>query len=288
MDPPFARELWRRLESVHAVTYFAPEARAASEAVGLRGFWRCYFGFRAAPLGRCSAGPVVAAFFGFAPSMVERAIPSVFDVAEPEVLLDARVSAAAGALRRLGGSVVDELAADGWLAAVLDTAIAEASPGGRPLFAANRDLVLPDDPVGALWQRATTLREHRGDGHVAIWAAEGLSPIEVGVLFVADGGTTRESLQPNRGWTDDEWQAAADQLADRGLVDGAGPTAAGAELRSVVERRTDALAEQPFRHLSAGERQRLLDLLTPVAMTIAASATIPAVNPMGVRLVGDE
>lgn len=38
---------------------------------------------------------------------------------------------------------------------------------------------------------ATLLREHRGDGHV---------------LFAATGAVDRSTLQPNRGWTDDEWQ----------------------------------------------------------------------------------
>ena len=43
--------MWTLFEPVHAVTYFAPEARSAFEAAGLRGFWRGYFAGRAAPLG---------------------------------------------------------------------------------------------------------------------------------------------------------------------------------------------------------------------------------------------
>ena len=30
----FPRELWRRLETLHAVTYFAPEPREAATALG--------------------------------------------------------------------------------------------------------------------------------------------------------------------------------------------------------------------------------------------------------------
>jgi hypothetical protein len=37
---PFARQLWRRLETIHAVTYFAPESLAAAQDLGVRGFWR--------------------------------------------------------------------------------------------------------------------------------------------------------------------------------------------------------------------------------------------------------
>lgn len=50
------RELWQRVETIHAVTYFAPESHAAAKAAGLKGFWMGYFGFRAAPLGAVSAG----------------------------------------------------------------------------------------------------------------------------------------------------------------------------------------------------------------------------------------
>ena len=61
-DPAMARRMWVLLEAVHSVTYFAPEARAAHEAVGLRGFWRGYFAMRAAPLGPVGSAVVVAVF----------------------------------------------------------------------------------------------------------------------------------------------------------------------------------------------------------------------------------
>src|SRR5215813_11480156 len=64
---PAARRMWTLFEPVHVVTYFAPEARAAFEEAGLRGFWRGYFAGRSAPLGPVDAPPVIAAFFGFAP-----------------------------------------------------------------------------------------------------------------------------------------------------------------------------------------------------------------------------
>lgn len=283
---PFARELWRRLEALHAVTYFASESLEAAEAIGVRGFWRSYFGFRAAPLGACSAGPVTAAFFGFAPAMVARAVPSIWELATPDAFLDARATAAARALRRIAGDEIETVVADGWTVEAL-TRAAEAGPGGgRPLYLANRDLVRPDDPVAALWQLVTTLREHRGDGHVAAWTAEGFAPIEVAVLFVAAGGTTRESLQPNRGWSDVDWTDATAQLTDRGLLAADGITEAGADAVARVESTTDSLATAPFGALAGADRQRLLDALTPPALAVTRSATIPAVNPMGVPLLG--
>ena len=61
--------MWTLFEPVHAVTYFAPEARSAFEDAGLRGFWRGYFAGRAAPLGPASAAVVGASFFNY-PAMV--------------------------------------------------------------------------------------------------------------------------------------------------------------------------------------------------------------------------
>ena len=79
-----ARRMWALFEPVHAVTYFAPEARAAYEEAGLRGFWRGYFAGRAAPLGPVGPGPVYALFYGFARHMVDRALPAVWELADPQ------------------------------------------------------------------------------------------------------------------------------------------------------------------------------------------------------------
>jgi hypothetical protein len=50
-EPGLARRFYDRFEPVHAVTYFAPEARAALDGLGYRGFWMGYFAARSAPLG---------------------------------------------------------------------------------------------------------------------------------------------------------------------------------------------------------------------------------------------
>ena len=46
--PELARQLYDRFEAIHAVTYFAPEARAAMDDLGYRGFWMGYFAARSA------------------------------------------------------------------------------------------------------------------------------------------------------------------------------------------------------------------------------------------------
>src|SRR3954454_9398606 len=88
------RREWAALEPIHAVTYFAPESKAAYEAANLRGFWRGYFAGRAAPLGPVGAAPATALFFVFAPRMVERALPDVWSRATPAAALAARADGA--------------------------------------------------------------------------------------------------------------------------------------------------------------------------------------------------
>jgi len=78
-----ARSMWTLFEPIHAVIYFTQEGRSAFERAGLRGFWRGYFAGRAAPLGQPSAAVVTASFFGFAPGMVARAIPGIWELISP-------------------------------------------------------------------------------------------------------------------------------------------------------------------------------------------------------------
>src|SRR3984957_15417585 len=96
-----ARSMWTLFEPIHAVTYFAPEARSAFEQAGLRGFWRGYFAGRAAPLGPAGAAVVTASFFNFAPAFVARAVPGIWDLITPEEALRTRLAGAAEALRGL-------------------------------------------------------------------------------------------------------------------------------------------------------------------------------------------
>lgn len=278
MAQPVARRMWALYEPVHAVTYFAPEARAAYEEAGLRGFWRGYFAGRAAPLGPVGSGPVYALFYGFARHMVDRALPAVWGLADPERTLDARRRGARAAMERLAPAVPPEELKE---AAVLARAAAEgADLAGRALGAANADLPWPDEPLDVLWHATTILREHRGDGHVAALLAAGVDGCESLVLRGAMD-LRRDFLQPARGWTDEEWQATADRLAARGWLDADGRiTGAGRAVHDEVERVTDALAAGPWRVLGDEGTERLAALLAP--MTRAVFTDLPYPNPIGV------
>src|SRR5512135_166670 len=255
-----SRDLWVLLEAVHSVTYFTAQARAAHEAVGLRGFWRGYFAMRAAPLGPVGPGVVTALFHGFAPRMVARAVPEVWTLAGPELALRARLTGAVAALRQHAGPLPEAA----WLARAdqaLRRVVAELDPSGRPMGAANADLPWPADPLAALWQAATVLREHRGDGHVALLTAHGMSGCQVHVLRDAADGS-RSMTQAARGFTDDEWAAAAAELRARQLLGPDGRlTERGARLRQEIETRTDRLSASPWRVLAGEEIASLRRLL---------------------------
>jgi hypothetical protein len=280
MEPQFARALWRAFEPVHAVSYFAPEARAACEPLGLRGFWRMYFATRSAPLGVVAPEVVAATFFGFATPMVARALPSVWEVVTPEQAWAARRDAAEAALERVLGGVDDAHLRN--LLTTAEAAVAGCAIGGRPLFAAHLGLAWPGRPLARLWHAVTLLREHRGDGHVAAATAADLDGLELLVLADAAGRVRREDTQPNRGWSDEEWAEAVDRLAGRGLLDGDGrATSAGRHLYDDIEARTDAAALRPWARLGYEPSAAFLDGLALLARRLAATV-IPYPNAVGV------
>ncbi|HVM52986.1 MAG TPA: hypothetical protein VM262_07295 [Acidimicrobiales bacterium] len=276
-----ARRLWNVVEPVHAVVYFADEVHAAYRDIGLRGFWMGYFAGRAHPLGAAPPELVTATFFNFHPAMVERAIPDAWTYSSPHRVGAVRHAAVNQALGRLLGDLADgpTIAAAAGLAAA---AVEDCDPAGRALYGAHAALSWPDDPLLRLWHACTLLREHRGDGHVAANLAHGLSGLDAHVLVAADGPIARSDLQPNRGWSDDDWIEAEAALTERGLLAGGQLTARGRHLRIDVEATTDRLAAEPVRRLGADRTRQLIDLLHPLAERAISAGGIPVPNPMGV------
>ncbi|HVB93343.1 MAG TPA: hypothetical protein VND67_03410 [Acidimicrobiales bacterium] len=275
IDP---RALWRRIEPLHAVSYFAPECREAAKAAGLPSFWMGYFAARSAPLGPVGPAVVRAIFFNFHAGMVARSIPDAWSLIEPADVLSMRRAAAAEALRPRIPSIAEVAATVG---PILDRVVAEADGSGRALFSANQQLPRPVDPVEALWQACTSLREHRGDGHVAVLTASGLDGCEALALFAASEGIDSEVLRQNRGWSDGDWAAASDRLTGRGLLEDRAITPAGRELRRTIEVGTDRLAAGPYRILDADDVRLLSDQLGSAADVLLASGVIPFPNPIG-------
>ncbi len=280
-QPELARRFFDRFEPVHAVTYFAPEARAALDGLGYRGFWMGYFAARSAPLGMVPREVVTAIFYNFAPERVAKALPAAWEIAGPEAALHARQDSAIAALRRYGIGTDESVSVAAELAG---RAARQAPLDGRPLFAANLTLPWPDDPLAALWHAATLLREQRGDAHVAVLAAAGVSGRESNVLHAAASGIPRDYIARARDYDESAWRHHEQRLAERGLLDGDGSlTAAGRELKDRIESATDTLALSGLDALSDDEVERLFQALTPITRAVIAGGDVPALTPMGLR-----
>ncbi len=272
------RDLWSLYEPVHAIVYFESSISGCLADRGLHGFWNGYFAGRAAALGAVGPAPVTALFFGFAPEMVAKALPKVWGRVTPEDALAARFEAVDLLLGRLldGGStedvrrVVDVLcrAAEG-----LDT-------GGRALAAAWQSTV-PNGLAARLWWATTVLREHRGDGHVIAATNAGLSGLETTLTHIGAGAVTRGIMQPNRGWTDEQWAAGEAGLVVRGLLEqDASLTATGTEVRTRIETDTDRLARSSLEVLQP-DLAAIRQVLVPLGRAIVAAGALPSGNPMG-------
>jgi hypothetical protein len=277
-QPSLARRFFDRFEPVHAVTYFAPEARTALDGLGFRGFWMGYFAARSAPFGVVPTEVVIAAFYNFAPERVAKALPAAWEIASPSDALRVRQDSAVAALRRYG--VTDD---DAGTAAELAEKAARSAPlDGRPLFAANVALDWPDEPVARLWHAVTLLREQRGDGHVAVLSTLGVSGRESNVLHAAAGRVPQEMIMRSRDYDEERWGHYRDRLARRGLLDSDGAlTGAGADLKQRVEEITDRLALSALDALDDDEVERLFLALTPITRKVVAAGDVPAATPMG-------
>ncbi|HET9689667.1 MAG TPA: hypothetical protein VFP61_00835 [Acidimicrobiales bacterium] len=272
LDPVTARRTHRTVEPVHGMIYFAPEGPEEYGAIGLRGARMGYFASRSAAMGPVPAEVTIATFFNFNPALVRRAIPEAWTLAAPEAVLAARLRAADRALRAVWGDTVDgpEVAE---AAALARTAAMRACerPEGRPLFAAHAALPWPDPAHLVLWHAQSLLREFRGDGHVALLAAEGLDGVEALVVHAATGDVPAEALRATRAWSEEQWAAAVERVATRGWLEPGGAlrlTDAGRAARQSVEDRTDELAVHPYQALGEDGCSRLRALVRPLSRAI--------------------
>ncbi len=268
-----SRKAWGGLETLHVVSYFAPEVHEEHKALGLHP-GAAYFPSRAAAFGEAGAGLVTATFYVFAPVRIEAALPASWEQVTPEQMVHARRSGITQALARvLGAPDVGEVLE------IARAVCAGLSPEGRPLYAAHADLEWPEDDLGALWHAATLVREHRGDGHVAVLLAAGLDPVEASMV----GGLRSrlsEFTRKSKGWTGPEYDAAADRLGARGWLDSDGAlTDLGAAERQRVEDDTDRLALEGWRSVGVEATARLHELLKPLRGPVVESGMLPRPDP---------
>ncbi|MFK4101611.1 hypothetical protein ACI2L1_16320 [Streptomyces sp. NPDC019531] len=266
------------LNTLHATHYFSPDLGKELAAVGITHPRAVNFAVRAAALGPVGPGAVTAVFYNYKHELVAEHVPAVWRTATPEQVLAARARAVDATLRRLlgDGAVASEEMAE---AARLALRATEAcSRSARPLYSAHADLPVPQEPHLALWHAATLLREHRGDGHLAILMSAELDGLEALVTHTATGrGMTPSWVFTTRGWTREEWDAAAGRLRERGLLDADGElTERGVALREEIEEETDRLDRAPYEHLGAEGVRRLTELAAGFARAAVTTGAYPA------------
>ncbi len=265
------RILGQMAETFHDVTYYTLEAIEFTKQ-GYRGWWQAYFAYRPAPMGAVGATTVAAAFYNFAPRMVARALPAVWDIRSPADVTALRLEMVTRSLQRHfpdPGSTVAE-------AARLIRPVDDCSLAGRPVYAAYTGLEWPDDDLAALWHGCTLLREHRGDSHHLALAAADVDGIACHVLMAGKGHGNKPTINGIRGWTDDEWDEAAAALVQRGWVNDDGSlTDEGHRARTDIELHTDRLASEPLKRIGDDNVERLLGLLGTLVEQLSASGEIP-------------
>ncbi|MFD0150165.1 SCO6745 family protein [Streptomyces sp. NPDC055721] len=285
--------MWHLLEPLHALLYYAPEAFDEAAALGYDTAerWPSYFAWRSAPLGAPGPARVASAFYSFSPEMVARYVPEAGEgsgeapAAVPSAVLAARLRAVDRTYRAVLGEDTVKSPELAEAAALARRAAGAAGTAGRPLAAANAALPWPEAPHLVLWQAATILREHRGDGHLAALLVAGLDPVEALVSFAAIGAAP-EPVFESRGWSPAEWAAARERLTARGILDADGAvTDEGRALRAEVEQRTDELAAAPWAALGPEDTARLAELLGGPWLSAIGSGLLPAENTLGIGKV---
>ncbi|MFG2193719.1 hypothetical protein [Streptomyces sp. NPDC048639] len=282
MTTPLPARVGRRchnlLNPLHSAIYFSPDMAREMAAIGHDDASAAYFAARAAAMGPVGAGAVTASFYNFSHDLVARHVPGIWRTASPEETLAARTRGVDATLRRLLG---EEAVASPEMAEAAELALRAAAAGSRParlLYAAHADLPVPEQPHLAFWHAVTLLREHRGDGHIAVLVGAELDALEAIVSHSATGkGQRPKWLMRTRGWTAEDWSAAEDRLRTRGLLDAEGElTEEGAALRRRIEEETDRLDRAPYERLGAAGVERLTELAGGWTGTAVAAGAFPA------------
>ncbi|MCB0968368.1 MAG: hypothetical protein KDB37_16165, partial [Ilumatobacter sp.] len=246
-QPSPARLLGGALEPVIGQVYFAPECHQRYEALGFApspGEFNgvagpdgpAYFTSRGSLLGQVPGQVVAAAFGVFRTDVVVPAVAHGWTLTDADTIRDARDEGALAHLEQLLGPDPDGLDRVG---DALGRAAGAVRTEGRALTAGLTALDVPDHPWGRVFRFGDTLREFRGDSHIAAWVTADLDAIEIGLLTELYWGLPLRSYARTRGWTPEQFDDGEASLVSKGLIAEGAFTPAGRELRERIEVETD-------------------------------------------------
>ncbi|MFI7693043.1 hypothetical protein ACIBQ6_28500 [Nonomuraea sp. NPDC049655] len=276
MDLNAVRDISRAISAAHLFIYLVPETAEEAVELGVSDRGPAYLAFRSAAMGAVPWQVTLAAFYNFSPRAV-RAMAGVWDVAPPGRWQAARFLAAGRAMRRVNVQLTDDHLAEA--RSLIDPVVAGADYAGKVLAAANASVVLPADPLVALWQQITVAREWRGDAHLVVLADNDLGPCDCLVLHTATGRLPTALARATRQWDDEEWSAATARLVARGWLDSnAAITAAGSAARERIDVETDEHCAALWAPIGDAGARRLASLIAPIANAFTAAGTFQTVR----------
>ncbi|AWS48638.1 hypothetical protein [Streptosporangium sp. 'caverna'] len=271
MDLNAVREVSLAVNATHRFIYFAPEAVEEAAKLGVTDRGPAYFAFRSAAMGAVPWQVALAAFYNFSPRSVQP-MTGVWDAASPEQWQAARFVVADRSLRRGGVRLTADRIAEA--RSLIDRVVAGADYAGKTLAAANASVALPSDPLVALWQQITVLREWRGDAHLVVLADNRLGPCDCTVIQTATGRLPTVLMRATRQWDDEEWAAATARLVARGWLNADGTvTDAGTAAREQIEVETDEHCAALWAPIGDAGARRLASLITPIDDAFTAAGT---------------
>ena len=229
-------------------------------------------------MGVVSAQMVTATFFNFAPAAVASAVPSAWSVATPADIVGARLRVVDASLRDAAAEHIGSEATRQAAALARSAALSACDRvDGKPLFAAHAALDWPTEPHLVVWHAQTLLREYRGDIHIALLVAEGLSGLDALITHGATGVVPLDMLKQLRGWNDDEWNASVETLRARNIftTDGIALTTHGEALRQRVEDRTDELSADAWAVLGEQGCRELRAAARPISAAVIGAGWSP-------------
>jgi hypothetical protein len=218
-----ARSLRDAIEPIATICFWSEPAYQRYAELGLD-FLEGYVWARSSVLGEPEGSVVASAFGVFEPGL----IAALYDSARAKCSL---------------GQVIAE--PDGLDAAigVLRRGLAAANSYGRPMHAGLSALPWPERPLGQLWHVCTMLREHRGDGHLAVCVSNGLNGLSANILTELMVGWEPLAYTATRGWSAEAMDAEFAGLESRGLAADGKLTDEGRQLRWDIEEDTDRLVQ---------------------------------------------
>ena len=278
MDPRVAGRTARRIETLHALSYFAADVEGELTALGLRAGRMSYFAQRAAPMGPVGGGTVAATFYVFNPSLVHHFVPACWGLASPADVTAARYRGVTAAYTRLLGA--DTLASP----EVAEAADLARNGGCRvhgrgpaAVRRARRPGLADGAAPGAVPRAHAAARAPRGRPRRGAPLGRAERARGPGVALGDRARLHRPRGPSHPGRSEDEWAAAVAVLAERGVLtpDGA-LTDEGAALRTSVERATEVLAGAPWDALGADGTARLEALCLPLVPRAVEGGAFPA------------